>query len=71
MWAKFDTLEEFNIWHEAIKEQLGIPLPDGITTAYTEAHLVEDGTYSAWVDEEYSTGLIEGLAYSRKKAWDN
>ena len=70
MWAKFNTLEEFNTWHQVIKEQLGIPLPDGITTAYTEAHVVEDNTYSAWVDDEYSDGLVEGLPYSKKKAWD-
>lgn len=71
MWVKFNTLEDFTTWHDAIKKELGIPLSDGITTAYTEAHLVEDGTYSAWVDAEYSTGLTEGLPYSKKKAWSN
>jgi hypothetical protein len=69
MWSKFNTLEDFNTWHEAIKQQLGIPLPDGITTAYTEAHLVEDGTYSAWVDTEYATGLTEGLPYIPARLW--
>jgi hypothetical protein len=70
MWAKFNTLEDFNIWHDAIKEELGIPLPDGITTAYTEPHLVEDGSYSAWVDQEYSEGLIKGLPYVKPRLWN-
>jgi hypothetical protein len=70
MWAKFDTLEDFDIWHDVIKEELGIPLPDGITTAYTEAHLVEDGSYSAWVDEEYAEGLTEGLPYVAVQVWE-
>jgi hypothetical protein len=69
MWAKFNTLEDFNIWHEAIKGELGIPLPDGITTAYTEAHIMDDGTYSAWVEEIYATDLIPGNPYVHKKAW--
>lgn len=61
MWAKFETLEAFNLWHNQIKEQLGIPLSDGITTAYTQAQLIADGSYSAWVEQEYFDGLIEGL----------
>jgi hypothetical protein len=69
MWAKFETLQAFNLWHTQIKEQLGIPLNDGITTAYTEAHLVDDGTYIAWVDDEYSEGLIEGLPYVKPRLW--
>ena len=60
MWARFETIEAFNLWHTQIKEQIGIPLPDGISTEYTKAFLVEDGTYSAWVEDEYSTGLVEG-----------
>jgi hypothetical protein len=70
MWAKFNTLEEFDAWHTGIKNQLGIPKPDGITTAYTEAHLMEDGTYSAWVDSEYTDGLTEGLTWSRAKGFN-
>jgi hypothetical protein len=70
MWAKFNTLADFDAWHANIKNQLGIPKPDGITTAYTEAYLVEDGTYSAWVDNEYANGLTEGLPYVFKKAWN-
>lgn len=61
MWAKFETLEAFEVWHTQIKERLGIPLPDGISTEYTDAQLTLDGSYSAWVEEEYFEGLIEGL----------
>ena len=61
MWARFETLEAFEIWHTQIKEQLGIPLPDGISTQYTEASLTPDGSYSAWVEQEYFDGLVEGL----------
>ena len=70
MWVKFETLEAFNLWHTQIKKELGIPLPDGITTAYTEANLVIDGTYSAWVDDEYNEGLVEGLPYIPNKVWE-
>ena len=70
MWAKFNTLAEFDAWHTGIKNQLGIPRPDGITTEYTEAHLMEDNTYSAWVDIEYSDGLSEGLVWTRKKGFN-
>jgi hypothetical protein len=70
MWAKFNTLEEFDVWHTVIKNQLGIPKADGITTAYTEAHLMEDGTYSAWVDSEYADGLTEGLTWTRAKGFN-
>ena len=69
MWCKFETLEAFNLWHTQIKNELGIPLPDGITTAYTEPHLVEDGTYSAWVDDEYADKLLQGLTPTPKKIW--
>lgn len=62
MWAKFNTIEDFNAWHNEIKNTLGIPLQDGITTSYTNAHLVEDGTYSAWVEPEHADGLTEGLS---------
>ena len=70
MWAKFNDLDSFNAWHETIKEKLGIPLPDGITTEYTQAHLVEDGTYSAWVEQSEFDGLVEGLPYFPKKEWE-
>jgi len=57
MWYKFDSTEQFNTWHEQIKTLLGIPLPDGITTEYTELLTKDDGELYAWVDEEYANGL--------------
>jgi hypothetical protein len=58
MWAKFETLEAFDLWHNQIKEQLGIPLSDGITTAYTQAQLIADGSYCAFVEDEHGEGLV-------------
>lgn len=69
MWARFESLEDFNIWHDEIKAILGIPLPDGITTEYTTAHLMSDGSYSAWVEEIHADGLIPGDAYVAEKIW--
>lgn len=69
MWARFETIEEFESWHQAKKEALGIPLPDGITTEYTEAFLVSDGSYSAWVEQSEAEGLTEGIPYIKEKAW--
>lgn len=69
MWARFETIEEFETWHESIKTALGIPLPDGITTEYTEAFQVSDGSYSAWVEESEAEGLTEGIPYVKEKAW--
>ena len=62
MWAKFETIEKFNIWHTQIKEQLGIPLPDGVTTEYTEAIPLSDGSYYAFVHDKYADGLVETTA---------
>ena len=70
MWYKWTTLEDFNTWHNNLCVQLGYPLtpvnqatglPDETAQkviSYTEAIAVDDGVI-AWVDEEYSTGLIE------------
>ena len=59
MFAKWETIEDFNLWHTQIKEQLGIPLPDGVTTEYTEAIPLGDGSFCAFVHDEYAEGLIE------------
>lgn len=61
MYARFETIEAFNLWHTAIKHKLNIPLPDGISKEYTNAQLTPDGSYSTWVNDEHSQGLIEGL----------
>lgn len=54
MWYEFNTIEDFNTWHEALCIELGIP--DGLTTAYTQAYEVE-GKFIAYVQDQYSQGL--------------
>ncbi len=58
MYYKFDSVEDFDAWHNNIKEELGYPLEDGITTEYTELHTKTDGELYAFVDDELATGLI-------------
>lgn len=57
MYYKFNSQEHFNIWHEQIKTLLGIPLPDGITTFYTELLTKDNGELYAFVEEQYADGL--------------
>jgi hypothetical protein len=68
MWYEFNTLDEFNTWHDALCIELGYPLQSSnqatgkidpnatMTTAYCEAILVED-KYIAFIEEEYANGL--------------
>ena len=68
MWYEFNSLDEFNTWHNALCDALGYPLqsvnqatgevdPDAtMTTAYCEPSLIE-GKYIAFIEEEYSKGL--------------
>lgn len=58
MFYKFDSVEEFDLWHKNIKMKLGYPLNDGITTAYTELLTKDDGELYAFVDDEYAQGLL-------------
>ena len=69
MWAKFDTIEEFNQWHEGIKTFLGIPRPDGVTTEYTIPITTSDGTIRAWVEHSWGS-LVEGDAPIVDKPWN-
>ena len=57
MYYKFESQEHFNLWHNNLKEQLGYPLNDGITTNYTELLTKDNGELYAFVDEQYSNGL--------------
>lgn len=54
---KWNSIEDFNTWHESIKLILGLPYDDGITTEYTTALLQEDGSVIAYADEEYADKL--------------
>ena len=70
MWYEWNTLTEFNIWHNQLCEQLSYPLtgvnqstglPDENaqkTTAYTNATEVND-KWIAWVDSECADGLTQ------------
>ena len=81
MWCEFDSLEEFNTWHDSLCVSLGYPIYGvnkltGLTdyrvppvTAYTEAHQVED-KWVCWVEEEYSSGLTETLLRLPEKTFE-
>jgi hypothetical protein len=81
MWYEFNSLEEFNVWHDALCMSLGYPIYGvnqltGLVdlratpiTAYTEAHLVES-KWICWVDEEHSSGLTETLLRLPEKMLD-
>jgi hypothetical protein len=68
-WYKFTSEQDFDVWHDQIKESLDFPLPsidiDGnvvgepYTTQYTYAVKVSDNDWRAIVDEQYAEGLIE------------
>lgn len=67
-WCKWSSLEDFNIWHNQIKEQLNLPkmsvdmagqmVTDAIiNSAYTQVHHIGKNDYRALVGEEYADGL--------------
>ncbi len=58
MFAKFQNLQEFDAWHEAIKIQLGLPNNEG-TIDYTMPRLKKDGSLVAFVDEQIDISGLE------------
>jgi hypothetical protein len=54
MWYEWNNLEDFNTWHDAKCFELGIP--NGLTTAYTQAYEVET-KFIAFVEDKHSIGL--------------
>lgn len=56
MWYEWDSLEDFNTWHDAICLKLGIP--DEQTLIYTKAIAV-DNKYIAVVKDNESEGLTK------------
>lgn len=68
MWYEWNSIEEFNIWHDQLCSQLGFPLiginlatgePDENapkTTKYTNTIQVEN-KWIAFIEEQYSTNL--------------
>lgn len=69
-WYKWETIEEFNNWHDSLCVQLGYPLtpvnqltgePDldaQKVTRYCDAKEY-DGVFIANVEDEHADGLIE------------
>lgn len=69
-WYKFESLENFNTWHEGIKLELGYPYPsidpegnscEPLNTEYTSVEFIND-EFKAWVDEEHAQGLTPTTA---------
>ena len=68
-WYKFESKDAFNIWHEALKNELGYPLAsvdqDGneigepYTTDYTLSYEVADDDIRAMIEIEHGKGLTE------------
>ena len=66
-WYKFSSKEDFDLWHEGIKQQLGYPLPskdsDGFVIGepyiyeYTSVVQVGDNDWRSIIDEQYAEGL--------------
>lgn len=68
-WYEWETIESFNLWHDAICAKLGYPLdsynqatgeldPDAMKTIdYTSTWEIS-GRFIAQVEEEHSAGLI-------------
>ena len=68
MYYEWNTIEDFNNWHNALCQSLGYPLtpinqatglPDENaqkTTSYTDP-IVQENRIIAFVDSEYSAGL--------------
>jgi hypothetical protein len=66
-WYKFDSLEKFNAWHDALKVLLGYPIPsldsegnivgEPFSTEYTFVVKVEDDDWRAKSNPEYAEGL--------------
>lgn len=56
MFYEFNSLEDFNTWHDNLCQQHNIL--DKHTTAYTIATEVS-GKWIAYVEDKYSSGLTE------------
>ena len=68
IWVKWDSLDNFNRWHDEIKAILGLPKPsineDGeivedavITDSYVSPIIVAEDDIRALIDEVYANGL--------------
>jgi hypothetical protein len=68
MWYEWETLDDFELWHQELCEQLGYPitpvnaktgLPDETAQKVTDytGPLFVGNKVIAWVEEQYSEGL--------------
>jgi hypothetical protein len=68
MYIKFNNLDEFNTWHNAIMEKLNIP--DGLGTEIYSAHIIHpiNNSVVATIDERADTEGFE--VYSNEDLFD-
>ncbi len=68
IWVKFPSIQDFDLWHNQIKEDLGLPkistdtegnlVPDAtITTDYVLPVVLSSSDIRALIDEKYVEGL--------------
>jgi len=66
-WYKFNSEEDFNIWHQSIKNRLGYPFLskdlngnecEPLNTEYTSVEFIND-EFKVWVDEQYAESLVQ------------
>lgn len=64
-WYKFNSIADFNAWHEVIKNALGYPFPsidangnecEPLNTEYTSVQKI-NGEFKAFVDDVNAAGL--------------
>jgi len=66
-WYTFDSEESFNTWHEALKAELGYPIPsidfegnvigEPYSTDYAQYIKVNETDYRAYIEDIYADGL--------------
>jgi len=70
IWVKWDSIEDFNSWHDVIKVEIGLPKLsvdaygveiEGslINENYVTPYIVSATDIRANIDEVYATGLIK------------
>ena len=68
IWVKWNSIDEFNIWHNAIKSELGLPKlsvdANGaeiegslVITDYVIPLIITDNDIRCCIDEKYQEGL--------------
>lgn len=72
-WYEWNSLEEFNTWHQLIKNQLGYPLAsyNQATGELTNEEAVKDYTSAMLIDDKWiafvETKHSEGLSQTDKR----